>query len=178
VGTLQKAFSGKTRELPHNGYPSSVKIVKNFMRSGTLVVLVVLLASTACSQELRFVCPVPAPTEFTQRNLDYKQAGQTGLSLDLFLTTHTARSKPLPVFVIFNGFGGEFMRTSAQSQAWVKAATHMGSQLSLPRILPNMSPKTLTRLSSTSGSTLRICISTQIALWLSLSLAMCPQDFR
>jgi dienelactone hydrolase len=48
------------------------------------------------------------------------------LSLDLFLTTHTARAKPLPVFVIFNGFGGEFMRTSAQSQAWAKAATAHG----------------------------------------------------
>ena len=91
------------------------------MRSGTLVVLVVLLASIACSQKLRFVYPVPAPPEFTQR----KQTGQTGLSLDLF-TTHTARSKPLPVFVIFNGFGGEFMRTSAQSQAWAKAATAHG----------------------------------------------------
>jgi hypothetical protein len=103
-----------------------VEIVKNVMRSGTLVVLVVLLASIACSQELRFVYPVPAPTEFTQRNLDYKRAGQTGLSLDLFLTTHTASSKPLPVFVIFNGFGGEFMRTSAQSHAWAKAATAHG----------------------------------------------------
>jgi hypothetical protein len=65
-----------------------VKIVKNFMRSGTLVVLVVLLASIACSQELRFVYPVPAPTEFTQRNIDYKQTGQTGLSLDLFHHPH------------------------------------------------------------------------------------------
>jgi dienelactone hydrolase len=96
------------------------------MRSGILVVLVVLLASIACSQELRFVCPVPAPTDFTQSNLIYKQAGQTGLSLDVFLPTHSARSKPLPVFVIFNGFGGRFMQTSAQSQGWAKAATAHG----------------------------------------------------
>src|SRR5215470_4373679 len=55
-GMFQKAFWGKTRELPHCGYPCSVKIVKNFMRSGALVVLValvVLLASIACSQELQ-----------------------------------------------------------------------------------------------------------------------------
>jgi len=96
------------------------------MRSGILLILVVLLASMACSQEARFVYPVPAPTEFTQRNLVYKQAGQTGLSLDLFLTTHSAGSKPLPVLVIFNGFGGEFMRTSAQAQGWAKAATAHG----------------------------------------------------
>ena len=96
------------------------------MRSGILVVLVVLLASIACSQELRFVYPVPAATDFTQSNLVYKQSGQTGLSLDLFLPSHSARSKPLPVFVIFNGFGGGFMRDSAQSQSWAKAATAHG----------------------------------------------------
>ena len=60
------------------------------MRSGILVVLVVLLASIACSQELRFVYPVPAPADFTQRNLVYKQSGQTGLSIDLF-------SQPTPL---------------------------------------------------------------------------------
>jgi len=96
------------------------------MRSGILFILVVLLASSACSQELRFVYPVPAPTDFTQRKLIYKQAGQTGLSLDLFLPTASARLKPLPLFIIFNGFGGEFMRTSAQAQGWAKAATAHG----------------------------------------------------
>jgi len=54
------------------------------MRAGLLVVLVVLRASIACSQELRFVYPVPAPTDFAQSNLVYKQSGQTGLSLDFF----------------------------------------------------------------------------------------------
>jgi hypothetical protein len=96
------------------------------MRSGILVVLVVFLAAIACSQRLRFVYPVPAPADFTQRNLVYKQSGQTGLSMDLFLPTHSARSKPLPVFAIFNRFGGGFMRTSAQSQSWAKAATAHG----------------------------------------------------
>ena len=96
------------------------------MRPGILLALFALLASIACSQELRFVDPVPAPTDFTQRKLVYKQAGQTGLSMDLFLPTHSARSKSLPVFVIFNGFGGGFMRTSAQSQGWAKAATAHG----------------------------------------------------
>jgi dienelactone hydrolase len=96
------------------------------MRSGILLVLVGLLASIARSQELRFVYPVPPPTDFTQRNLVYKQAGQIGLSLDLFLPTPSARSKSLPLFIIFNGFGGGFMRTSAQSQGWAKAATAHG----------------------------------------------------
>ncbi|PYU05516.1 MAG: hypothetical protein DMG34_08060 [Acidobacteria bacterium] len=96
------------------------------MRPGILFVLVFLLASVACSQELRFVYPVPAPTDFTQRNLVYKQTGQIVLSLDLFLPTPSARSKPLPVFIIFNGFGGGFMRTSAQSHGWAKAATAHG----------------------------------------------------
>jgi dienelactone hydrolase len=96
------------------------------MRSGILLVLVVLLASAACTQELRFVYPVPAPTDFTQRNLVYQQAGQIRLSLDLFLPSLSAGSKPLPLFIIFNGFGGGFMRTSAQSQGWAKAATAHG----------------------------------------------------
>jgi dienelactone hydrolase len=96
------------------------------MRSGILLVLVGLLASVACSQELRFVYPVPAPADFTQRSLVYKQAAQIGLSFDLFLPSPSANFKPLPVFIIFNGFGGEFMRTSAQSQGWAKAATAHG----------------------------------------------------
>ena len=96
------------------------------MRPGILFVLVFLLASVACSQELRFVYPVPAPTDFARSNLVYKKSGQTGLSLDFFLPTHSAHSKPLPVFVIFNGFGRGFMRTSAQSQGWAKAATAHG----------------------------------------------------
>ena len=96
------------------------------MRSSILLVLVVLLASAACTQELRFVYPVPAQTDFTQRSLVYQQAGQIGLSLDLFLPSLSAGSKPLPLFIIFNGFGGGFMRTSAQSQGWAKAATAHG----------------------------------------------------
>jgi len=96
------------------------------MRPGILFVLVFLLGSVACSQESRFVYPVPAPTDFTQRNFVYKQTGQMVLSLDLFLPTPSARANPLPVFIIFNGFGGGFMRTSAQSQGWAKAATAHG----------------------------------------------------
>jgi hypothetical protein len=96
------------------------------MRSSILLVLIVLLASIACPQELRFVYPVPTPTDFTQRKLVYKQIGPIGLSLDLFLPALSAPSKPLPVFIIFNGFGGEFMRTSVQSQGWAKAATAHG----------------------------------------------------
>ena len=107
-------------------YRPSAKTVKNFMRSGILLVFFVLLASIACSQEMRFVYPVPSPTCFTKRNLVYKQAGQIGLSLDLFLPTPSVRSKPSPLFIIFNGFGGGFMRTSAQSQGWAKAATAHG----------------------------------------------------
>ncbi len=98
---------------------------KSSMRAG---ILVFLFASIACrAQELRFVYPVPAPTDFTQRsNLIYKQTGQTELSLDFFLPSRSAPSKPLPVFVIFNGFGGTFMRTSPQSLGWAKAATAHG----------------------------------------------------
>ncbi|HMG85834.1 MAG TPA: hypothetical protein VK574_08820 [Terracidiphilus sp.] len=90
-------------------------------------ILVVLFASLTCrAQEMRFVYPVPATTGFTQRSFTYKQTGQTGLSLDIYLPTGSAYEKPLPVFVIFNGFGGPFMRTSTQSQGWAKAATAHG----------------------------------------------------
>ena len=75
---------------------------------------------------MHFVYPVPAPAGFTQRNLTYKQTGQIQLSLDIFLPAGSAPAKPLPVFIIFNGFGGAFMRTSPQSQGWAKAATAHG----------------------------------------------------
>jgi dienelactone hydrolase len=75
---------------------------------------------------MHFVYPVPPPTGFTQRNLIYEQTDQIQLSLDIFLPTGSALAKPLPVFVIFNGFGGAFMRTSPQSQGWAKAATAHG----------------------------------------------------
>lgn len=90
-------------------------------------ILVVLLACLTCrAQEMHFVCPVPASTGFTQRSFTYKQAGLTGLSLDIYLPAGSAHEKTLPVFVIFNGFGGPFMRTSPQSQGWAKAATAHG----------------------------------------------------
>src|SRR4029077_3024519 len=90
--------------------------------------ILAFLASFTCrAQEMRFVYPVPAGTAFTQRNnLVYKQSGQTALALDLYLPTGAALSKALPVFVIFNGFGGSFMRTSPQSVGWAKAATAHG----------------------------------------------------
>jgi dienelactone hydrolase len=95
------------------------------VRIGVLAVLVV--AFTCCAQEMRFVDPVPAATAFTLRsNLVYKQAGQTALALDLYLPIGSALAKPLPVFIIFNGFGGSFMRTSPQSVGWAKAATAHG----------------------------------------------------
>jgi dienelactone hydrolase len=112
--------------VSYRRYRSSAKIVKNPMRPGTLAVLFALLAPITSSQEMRLVYPIPAPTEFTQRNLVYKQVGQTKLSLDFFFATRSTSAKPLPVFVIFNGFGGEFMRTSAQAQGWAKAATAHG----------------------------------------------------
>jgi dienelactone hydrolase len=91
-------------------------------------ILVVLVASlTCCAQELRFVYPAPEAASVIERsNLVYKQAGQTALALDLFLPAGAVGSRRLPVFVIFNGFGGSFMRTSPQSQGWAKAATAHG----------------------------------------------------
>jgi dienelactone hydrolase len=76
---------------------------------------------------MRFVYPVPAPTDFTQRsNIIYKQTGQAALAMDLYLPAGSALLKPLPVFIIFNGFGGSFMRTSSQAQGWAKAAAAHG----------------------------------------------------
>jgi dienelactone hydrolase len=86
-----------------------------------------LAAATCRAQEMRFVSPEPSPTSLSERNnLVYKRTGQTALAFDLFLPTGSALSKPLPVFIIFNGFGGPFMRTSPQSLGWAKAATAHG----------------------------------------------------
>jgi dienelactone hydrolase len=93
-----------------------------------LGIILALLASVTCrAQEMRIVYPLPVPTAFTQRsNIVYKQAGETALTMELFLPTGPALAKSLPVFVIFNGFGSSFMRTSPQSQGWAKAATAHG----------------------------------------------------
>ena len=101
-----------------------MNLVKTSMRSG---ILVVFLACLHCGAQERFVYPVPHPSGFTRRNnLIYKGIGQTGLTLDLFLPAGSVPSNRLPVFIIFNGFGGPFMRTSPQSQGWAKAATAHG----------------------------------------------------
>lgn len=90
-------------------------------------IIALFLASVTCrAQEMRLVYPVPSPTGFTQRNIVYKQAGQSALAMDLYLPTGPALAKSLPVFIIFNGFGSSFMRTSPQSQGWAKAATAHG----------------------------------------------------
>jgi dienelactone hydrolase len=91
------------------------------------ILAIVFLSIASCAQEMRFVYPEPAATAFVERsNLVYKQSGQTALALDLFLPAGSLNSKPLPVFIIFNGFGGPFMRTSPQSRGWAKAATAHG----------------------------------------------------
>jgi hypothetical protein len=68
------------------------------------ILVVAFLAPTGCRvQELRFVYPVPPPTDFTQRkNLVYKQTNHTALALDLFLPARSTSQKPLPALVIFN----------------------------------------------------------------------------
>ena len=95
------------------------------MRSGIVVVLVVLLASIACSQELRFVYPVPAPADFTQRNLVYKQSGQPGC-LWTFFSQPTPLARTIARVRNFQPFWWWVQRTSAQSQSWAKAATAHG----------------------------------------------------
>src|SRR5258708_4513769 len=96
------------------------------MKHGILAILFLCIA--CCAQEMRFVYPGPTATAFVERsNLVYKQSGQGVLALDLFLPAgRPASSKPLPVFIIFNGFGGPFMRTSPQSRGWAKVATAHG----------------------------------------------------
>ena len=65
--------------------------------------LIVLLACLTCSgQESQFVYPVPAPTEFRQRSVIYKQTPQTALTVDLFLPSRQG-AKLLPLFMIYNG---------------------------------------------------------------------------
>jgi dienelactone hydrolase len=91
-------------------------------------IILALFTSLACSaRDMRFVYPVPAANGFVERgNLVYKENGQAGLAMDLFLPASPRNPRRLPVFIIFNGFGGPFMRTSPQSQGWAKAATAHG----------------------------------------------------
>jgi len=116
------------------------------MRSGILVVLVVFLASIACSQRLRFVYPVPAPADFTQRNLVYKQSSRPGCLWTFFSQpTPLARSHcPCSQFSTVLVVGSCELRRNLK--AGRKPRPHMGSQRSWQRLPPTTPPKTLTRL--------------------------------
>ena len=87
-----------------------------------------LLPLLVCApQEPHFVYPAPPPAAFTVRaDLVYKKSGSTALEMDLFRPASAARVQRFPVLVIFNGFGGAFMRNSSQSQSWAKIAAAHG----------------------------------------------------
>ena len=79
------------------------------------------------AQELRFVYPVPPPTGFSVRSdVAYKKVGTTSLAMDLFRPANGARGQRFPVLVFFNGFGGNWTRSSPQFRGWAKAATAHG----------------------------------------------------
>ncbi len=88
-----------------------------------ITILLMMFCSTYWAQEPRFVYPVPAADTFTKTEAIYRKAGDVSLGLDLYRPVAVAGGQSFPVLIIFNGFGGSFMRTSAQAQDWAKAAT-------------------------------------------------------
>ena len=98
--------------------------IRSVNRCGALVLLATLC--TACvAQSPDLVVPQPAPEAVRLiQDLTYRTLGKEKLALDAFLPTHL-QSEKLPVVIIFNGFGGSYMRTSPQAHAWARlAATH------------------------------------------------------
>lgn len=88
------------------------------------ILLMFWLRSSA--QEPTWVYPVPSSNTFTEIEATYKRAGANALGMDLFRPIAVAPGQRFPILVIFNGFGGSFLRTSLQAQSWAKAATAHG----------------------------------------------------
>jgi acetyl esterase/lipase len=92
-----------------------------------IILAFISLILTCPAQEQRLVYPAASPESVTVRNgMNYKTSGSTTLAFDLFRPAAAGKEQRLPVFVIFNGFGGTFMRNSPQARSWAKIATAHG----------------------------------------------------
>jgi dienelactone hydrolase len=88
--------------------------------------LSLLIPLLCAAQEPRFVYPLPPTDSFVvQSGMTYPSSSGP-LAFDLFRPAKTTNAHRLPVLIVFNGFGGSFMRTFTQSQSWAKAATAHG----------------------------------------------------
>jgi dienelactone hydrolase len=89
--------------------------------------LLSIICRLPCSaQEPRWVYPVPDAGTYTKIEATYKAVDSSLLMLDLVRPAAVTTGQRYPVLVIFNGFGGSFLRTSSQAQSWAKAATAHG----------------------------------------------------
>jgi dienelactone hydrolase len=61
-----------------------------------------------------------------RNGVTYKTSGSTALAFDLFRPASAGKEQRLPVFVIFKGFGGSFMRNSPQARGWAGIAAAHG----------------------------------------------------
>jgi dienelactone hydrolase len=79
------------------------------------------------AQEPAFVYPVPPAAAFTVRiGVAYRNSPAGALRMDLFRPAQASSRERPALLVVFNGFGGAFMRDSPQSRGWAKAATAHG----------------------------------------------------
>lgn len=92
-----------------------------------MVVTFVSLTLSCAAQEPQVVYPAPSPQSIALRNgVTYKTENSAILAFDLFRPVGTSNEQRLPVFVVFNGFGGSYMRNSPQARAWAKIAAAHG----------------------------------------------------
>jgi dienelactone hydrolase len=92
-----------------------------------IILAFVSLTLFCAAQEQALVYPATSPESVIVRNgVTYKTSGSTALAFDLFRPASAGKEQRLPVFVIFNGFGGSFMRNSPQARGWAGIAAAHG----------------------------------------------------
>jgi dienelactone hydrolase len=88
-----------------------------------LIVLFVL--AWGCAAQEKFIYPAPAPTQFTvQKDLVYRRVAERELKFDLYRPA--SASKPLPVILFLDAFGGQSQRDWVIYTGWAKASTAHG----------------------------------------------------
>src|SRR4051812_27130749 len=95
------------------------------MRRVSMLLLLVIAASAVRAQEPKFVLPLPNDSQFSKQSISYSQA-RDGKPLQMDVYRPKGASAKMPVAVMLNGVGGDWMRTHPQYTGWGAAVTTVG----------------------------------------------------
>jgi poly(3-hydroxybutyrate) depolymerase len=93
----------------------------------SLSVLLLLVLASAASAQDRFMAPLPPDAQLQlTKDVEYVKSGDRALKFDLYRPA--SPSEPLPIVIMLNGVGADWMRQHVQYTGWVRAAAGRGSR--------------------------------------------------